>query len=77
MGSAFFMSRNLIGPYANGPKLTRCHIIVHVSIHVVAMWAAMSDATSMSMSLMVEHVALFVTIYVTFIFVIDIRFGLG
>ena len=85
MGSAFFMSRNLIGPYANGPKLTRCHIIVHVSIHVVAMWAAMSDAMSaatlaatsgamsISMSLIVEHVELFVT----FIFIIDIGLGLG
>ena len=85
MGSPFFMNRNLIVPYANEPKLTRCHIIVHVSIHVVAMWAATSDATlaatsdamSMSMSLMVEHVALFVTTSVTFIFVIDIGFELG
>jgi len=77
MGSAFFMSRNSIGPYVNGPKLTRCHIIVHVSIHVVAMWAATSDATLAAtldaMSLIVEHVAL----SVTFIFVIDIRLGLG
>ena len=77
MGSAFFMSRNLIGPYANGPKLTRCHIIVHVGIHVVAMWdatsAVTSDAMSIFMSLIVEHVALFVM----FIFVINIGLGLG
>ena len=83
------MSRNLIGPYANGPKLTCCHIIVHVSIHVVATWDAMSNATSvamlaatsdamsMSMSLIVEHVALFVTTSMTFIFVTDIGLGLG
>jgi len=89
MGSAFFMSRNSIGPYVNGPKLTRCHIIVHISIHVVATWAAMSDAMSaatlaatsgamsISMSLIVEHVELSMTIFVTFIFVIDIGLGLG
>ena len=45
-----------------------------------AMLAAMSDATSVFMSSMVEHVALSVTkiiLFVTFIFVIENRFGLG